>query len=41
VKPLASALTDVGGIASSAGRITEILVGGRVVPAIEGRLRVP
>ena len=28
-------------IATSAGRITEILVGGRVVPAIEGRLRVP
>ncbi len=28
-------------IATSAGRITEILVGGRVVPVIEGRLRVP
>lgn len=28
-------------IATSGGRITEILVGGRVVPVIEGRLRVP
>src|SRR3989441_7254376 len=28
-------------IATSAGRITEVLVGGRVVPVIEGRLRVP
>jgi predicted PhzF superfamily epimerase YddE/YHI9 len=28
-------------IATSGGRITEIPVGGRVVPVIEGRLRVP
>jgi trans-2,3-dihydro-3-hydroxyanthranilate isomerase len=28
-------------IATSGGRITEILVGGRVVPVIEGRPRVP
>ena len=28
-------------VAMSAGRIREILVGGRVVPVIEGRLRVP
>jgi hypothetical protein len=26
---------------TSAGRVTEILVGGRVVPVIEGRRRVP
>ena len=28
-------------IATSAGRITEILVSGRVVPAIEGRVLIP
>ena len=28
-------------VAMSAGRISEILVGGSVVPVIEGRLRVP